>query len=143
MVKAIKWRIKINEARELRKKGSELLYDRVALLAACYDDADFRQWHVDEGTNELDYLDEELSDVAATFLTMKAVLDANPNKEDWIRHNVRDLIALVLDSQKVPRERQVPSWKEKCLAAEKECERLRAELAIKDDLLEKAMFSNR
>jgi hypothetical protein len=135
-VKHVKWELRMNEARELRRRGSELLFDRVSLLVSCYEDEDFRAWHADNGTNELDFLDFELSDTAASFLTLKAVLDANPERELWAKHNIRDLIADVIELDKKPRERSVPSWKEKCLAAEKECERLRAENAnLKETLV--------
>lgn len=129
MARAKKWEVKMHEARELRKKGSELLFDRVSLLADCYEDEDFRSWHEANGTNELDFLDEELSDTAASFLTLLAVLKTYPDRESWVKHNIRDLIAEVIEMDKKPRERTVPSWKEKCLAAEKECERLRVENA--------------
>jgi hypothetical protein len=104
-----------------------LLFDRVALLSDCYEDEDFRAWHAEHGTNELDFLDEELSDTAASFLTLHAVLKAHPDRNDWTRHNIRDLIAETIEMDKKPRERLVPSWKGKCIAAEKECERLRVE----------------
>jgi hypothetical protein len=119
----------MHEARELRKKGSELLFDRVTLLNECYEDEDFRAWHAEHGTNELDFLDDELSDTAASFLTLRAVLKAFPDRNDWVKHNIRDMMAEAIESDKKPRERLTPSWKEKCIAAEKECERLRAENA--------------
>jgi len=129
MAKAKKWELKMHEARELRKKGSELLFDRVSLLAECYNDEDFRAWHAEHGTNELDFLDGEVSDTATTFLTLHAVLLTYPDRDSWVKHNIRDLIAEVMELDKKPRERNVPSWKEKCIAAEKECERLRVENA--------------
>lgn len=129
MARAKKWELKMHEARELRKQGSELLFDRVNLLTECYEDADFRAWHESNQTNDLDFLDGELSDTAATFLTLHAVLMKYPDRESWIKHNIRDLIAEVIELDKKPRERNVPSWKEKCIAAEKECERLRVENA--------------
>jgi hypothetical protein len=130
MAKA-KWELKMKQARDLKKQGSEILFDRVSLLVACYNDSDFRAWAADQGTNELDFLDEELSDTAASFLTLKAVLDAYPEKESWTKHNVRDLIAQVLSDEKKKRDRDDAkrvSWKERALAAEQECERLRGEL---------------
>ena len=132
MVRKTKWEVKMHEARELRKQGAGLLYDRVALLVACYDDPEFRQYHADNGTNELDFLDEELSDTAVTFMAFKSVFAAYPDREDWVRHNIRELIALTLEAEAEARKRENeqkrPSWKERALAAEKECKRLRAEL---------------
>jgi hypothetical protein len=140
MAKKSKWELKMHEARELRKQGAGLLFDRVALLVDCYDDEDFRQWHADQGTNELDFLDEELSDTAVNFMTFRAVLAAYPNREDWVRHNVRELIALTVaaenESRKRDNESARQSWKERALAAERECERLRAELANMRESLE-------
>ena len=133
MAKTKKWEVNMHEARELRKKGAGLLYDRVALLIACYDDKEFRAWHEANGTNELDFLDEELSDTAVGFLSLKAVMASNPNREDWIKHNVRDLIATTMaaeaESKKRDREDTRISWKQRALAAEAECERLRGEVA--------------
>lgn len=132
--KAKKWELKMHEARELKKQGAGLLYDRVKLLVECYDDPAFREWHETNRTNELDFLDEELSDVAASFLTMKAVLTEHPERDAWIKHGVRQLIALAIDAENERRRRESEdgkriSWKERALAAEKECERLRAEIA--------------
>lgn len=131
--KKSKWELKLHEAREMRKRGSELLFDRVSLLVACYDDDAFRSWCSETETNEVDYLDAELNDTAATFMTLKAVLHQYPVREEWVKHNIRDLIAQVLAEQaeKTKREREnpKPTWKERALAAEAECERLRAELA--------------
>ncbi len=126
------WRTALDQQRKLKARGAELLWDRVKLLVQCYDDEDFRAWVFDQGSNELDYLDEELSDVAASFLTLAAVLKQYPNKEDWVRHNIRELIALVLDAERDKRKAEADpriSWKERALAAEREIERLKAEVA--------------
>lgn len=128
-----KWELKMHEARELRRQGASILFDRVTLLVECYDDDEFRAWHTEAGTNELDFLDEELSDTATGFLAWKSVLAAYPNREDWVRHNVRELLALTMAAQAEATKRDGDekrvSWKERALAAEAECERLRAELA--------------
>lgn len=133
MEKQVKWEMRMHKARELRKKGSELLFDRVTLLVSCYVDDEFRAFHASNGTNELDFLDDELNDTAASFLTLKAVLDSYPAKDEWVKHNIRDLIALVLEaeaeSRKRPSEDKRVSWKERALAAEAECERLRGQVA--------------
>lgn len=128
-----KWEMKVHEQRAIRVHCAELLYDRVKLLCECYDDSEFRRYHEDMGTNELDFLDDELSDTAASFLTLKAVMIAHSEKEEWNKHNIRDLIALVLKAEEDRKQREGEekrvSWKERALAAERECERLRAELA--------------
>lgn len=137
MAKSKKWELSMNEQRELRKQGAELLHQRVTLLVACYDDMVFRRWCEDGGKNDIDVLDEELSDVAINFLTAKAVLDAFPDAETWRVRNVRHMIAEVIESsRKSATTGERISWKDRCLAAEKECERLRGELASRDKTLE-------
>lgn len=135
-----KWETKLNEARELRKRGSELLFDRVVLLVDCYEDDAFRAWCSETETNEVDYLDTELNDTAATFMTLKAVLHHYPVRDEWVKHNIRDLIAQVLSEQaeatKRERETAVPTWKERALAAEKEVERLRAKVEQLEESLQ-------
>lgn len=127
------WEVKMHEARAMRKKGAGLLYDRVALLIACYDDAEFRSWHEAAGTNELDFLDEELSDTAVGFLTFRAVMNSYPKRNEWVDHNIRELIALTIEAENEKKKRggdeKRVSWKERALAAEAECERLRSEVA--------------
>lgn len=131
MATKMKWELRMNKAREMRVQGSKLLHSRVELLVSCYNDTGFRSWHAEHGTDELDFLDFELSDTAASFLTLKAVLDAYPDSEAWSKHNIRDLIAEVMakemDAKKRDNETNRISWKERALAAEAECERLRAE----------------
>lgn len=117
----------------MRKQGAGLLYHRVSLLIACYEDPDFLAWHEAQGTNELDFLDEELSDTAVGFLAFRSVMNAYPKREQWINHNVRELIALTMEAEAKSRNRDGEqsrvSWKARALAAEAECERLRGEIA--------------
>lgn len=134
-----KWEQKMHEARELRKQGAAILFDRVTLLVACYEDEEFRAWHAEQGTDELDYLDSELSDTAVGFLALRSVLVAYPERKQWVLHNIRDLIALTLEAEAESRKRdnetKRQSWKERALAAEAECERLRAEvMGLKESL---------
>ena len=108
-----KWETNLHEARELKKQGAALLFDRVTLLVAVYEDAGFRAWCADSETVDLDYLDEELSDTAANFLTLKAVLDAYTTQDEWVTHNIRDLIAQVISDQageKKVRQNPEPTW---------------------------------
>lgn len=127
---AANWKSRLNEQRDLQKKGAELLYQRVRLLVAIYDDQEFRDWCADSETDEVEYLDNELSDVACEFMTLKAVLKEHPDESAWVSRNLRELIAEVLEGKRRKRAEESPrvSWKEKAIAAEKECERLRAEL---------------
>lgn len=138
MAKNVKWEMKMNEQRDLRRQGITLLFQRVKLLIEVYNDAAFRGWCEQNKVVELDYLDAELSDVAACFLTLKSVMESYPNESDWQSKNIRELMAEAIESQKTDRQgAERISWKERCLAAEKECERLRAENATLRSLLEK------
>lgn len=138
MAKSKKWELSLKEARELRQRGAQVLYQRVSLLVACYEDEEFGAWCVENNHNDLEFLDSELEDTAAGFLTLKAVLDHYPEEDSWAKHNIRELIAEVLDAERQARKEsgnERISWKERCLAAEKECERLRAER----DILQKTL----
>jgi len=132
----VEWSQLMSEQRQLKKQGISLLYQRIKLLIECYNNKGFLSHCVERGVNDIDVLDSELEDIAVGFLTMKAVFESYPKEEDWQRHSIRDLIAEVLNSQKRERDKSDKlSWKERALAAERECERLRAELdAIKESL---------
>ena len=134
-----KWETNLHEARELKKQGAALLFDRVTLLVAVYEDAGFRAWCADSDTVDLDYLDEELSDTAANFLTLKAVLDTYTTQDEWVTHNIRDLIAQVISDQageKKVRQNPEPTWKERAIAAEKKIELLLAKIEQLEESLQ-------
>lgn len=132
------WQSRLKKARKLRKQGSEVLYERINLLCQCYEEEGFREWCETQGVNDIDYLDEELNDTAATFLTLKAVLAEHPRREDWVQNNIRDLIAKAIEAEKSrmkANEIHRVSWKQRAIEAERECERLRAELrGLKESL---------
>jgi hypothetical protein len=120
--------MKMSTQRELRKQGIQLLFDRVKLLVEIETDPEFVVWCEEMGVAVFDALDEELTDVACEYLTLRAVMDAHPAVGDWRKGDLRQLIAATLQKDKRERTRETPSWKERCLAAEKECERLRGEV---------------
>lgn len=125
-----KWELKLKEARDLRSKGASMLFDRVSLLVECYNDPSFRKWHADNNLNELDVLDKEVSDVSgSTFLTVKAVFERFPDREDWVQSGFRDLTAKLMLEKKVDKQSTRVSWKDRALVAERENERLKAEIA--------------
>lgn len=131
-----KWESSLDRQRMLKRQGIALLYERIKLLIEVYEDAAFRKWCEDSSVIDLDYLDAELSDVAVSFMTLRAVFIQHPNVDDWQGGNIRQMIADVIELQKVGRERvNVISWKERCLAAEKEVERLRFELQKRDSTI--------
>lgn len=128
---AANWKVKLNEQRELKKMGAELLHQRVSLLVQVYDDKSFIEWCEESETDEIEYLDNELADVASEFMTLRAVLKEYPTAAEWAARNIRELIAEVLEAGKRQRKGDSEpriSWKDRAIAAEKECERLRAEL---------------
>lgn len=122
------WRLKMKEQRELRAKGIDVLHQRVVLLCEIYDDKEFARACEDNGVDILDELDREVEDVATTFMVLKQVMESYPSAAEWRKHGVRQLIADVLaNSRKKERTREVISWKERALAAEKEAAALKAE----------------
>lgn len=140
-MKKVKWEVKLNEVRELRRKGVSLLHKRVSLLVECFEDTEFHSWCEQNHVNEYDYLDAELSDVNASFVTMQAVLRAVPNCSDWQSRGVQALIAEAISKEAKPKgSSEKISWKERALKAERECEQLRAELSAMKKALE---FSGR
>ena len=124
-----KWESAMSRQRELKRRGAELLYDRVKLLCEVYDDAEFHDWCRENGMSDLEYLDAELSDVACEFMTLKAVFVSHPNVEDWVGGDIRKLIAAAMEMTKSPNPpREGQSWKARALEAEKEVERLKMEV---------------
>jgi len=130
------WRAQLKEARDLKKKGIGLLFQRVEQLVSVHDDPEFRQWCADGDKDVYDELDREVDDTATDFITLRAVYDAFPNADDWTKRGLPELIAECMKKQKAERKpREVQGWKERALSAEKrvlaleaENERLRGEV---------------
>jgi hypothetical protein len=128
-----KWEQLNIRQRELRSKGAEFLHARVLLLTRIYDDPEFRAWCDSSRQNEVEWMDSELSDTGLDFFTLRAVLDAFPDVEQWMAGNIRTMVARVIADQTARRKRDPDtgeermSWKERAIMAERECERLRAE----------------
>ncbi len=132
-----KWESKMNEQREMKKKGAAVLYHRVKLLVECYDDKQFLAWCDESRIDALDYLDRELEDTVSDFLSLRAVYEQFGKEEDWQRLGVRAMIAEVLDCSRKDREViKRGAWKDRAIAAEKECERLRAEIEKLREIVE-------
>ncbi len=128
-----KWEVAVSKQRELRSRGTEVLYDRVKLLKEVNDSAEFHEWCEENGVVALEYLRRELEDVAIDFLTLVAVLEQFPNVADWVDKGVRVLVAEVLEAQRKPRgENERQSWKARALAAEAEVARLHQEVEKRD-----------
>lgn len=133
-----KWEMLMREQRHLKSEGIANLHRRITLLVECYDDPEYRAWCEANGTSDLDALDAELADAAVDFMTARAVLEQFPKIEEWQKHGIRELIALVMEAdasrRKVDGEARV-SWKQRALEAERECERLRSEIKTLRDSL--------
>ena len=121
------WRMKLHDARQLKKQGTQVLFDRVKLLCECYADAEYRRWCEDQGEAVEDQLDAEVSDFCQSFLTVKAVYDANGDVDAWQRHGFAYLAHEVAESQR-KESRPGISYKQLYQQALKEIERLRAEI---------------
>jgi len=92
--------MKFHEAQSLRKQGASVLHQRIGLLMEIHDDEEFQGWCRDSDIVALDYLDSHLEDVGFNFLTLKAVHEEYPDCKSWQKHNVRELCALVIASQR-------------------------------------------
>lgn len=124
------WRLSLRNARELRKQGAGMLFERVQLLVKVFDDDEFKGYCEESGSEPLELLDAELTDVACSFVTARAVLDHFPKVDDWVNGDLRKMIAQIQKEGRRSRDdQQRPSWKDRALAAERECERLKAEMA--------------
>lgn len=122
------WRTRMKKQRDLKQKGSQILWQRVKLLIEIEEDSEFHDWCNDQGVDVYEQLDQEVAEINGSYLMLKAVMDAYPEEAAWEKR-LDVLIAEVRNRQKKPRkDRESISWKERALAAERECERLRGEL---------------
>ena len=127
------WRTKLKSQRELKSQGAGLLYQRVVLLVEIYRDQQFSEWCDGQEVNDVDELDKELEDVDIDFISLMKMLEIFPDEEQWRKRPLRILVAEALNIQPKPSREGVAdriSWKDRALAAEKECERLRAMLDV-------------
>jgi hypothetical protein len=132
------WRTKLNLARDLKKRGIQLLFERMTVLAQVHDDPEFRAWCAAENRDLYNELDHDVDDTAATFMTLKAVLDHFPNREDWQTKGLPTMIAEIQVKQRAERKpRETVSHKQRADDAEKlveqlqdEVDRLRAENSL-------------
>ena len=95
-----KWKEKLAQVKNLRKRSASLVYDRVVLLVDVYADEEFL---TDEGLDDLsaaDRLDEELADVCADFLSLKAVLEFYPNCKQWEGRRLDLIVAEVKEAER-------------------------------------------
>lgn len=98
---------KLLEARELRRQGGRLLYERVRLLCEVFDDREFREdlGQVDD-LAAAEVLDGELSDVGFDFLQLRGVLQHFPGASQWESRPIIDMYEEVIHSRESQRESQ-------------------------------------
>ena len=131
------WRTKMEEQRQLRSQGAEVLYDRMKLLREIENDDAFGSWCDDHGKLPIDELDNELGDVGYGFNDLTTVMEHYPEKSDWSK-KLTSLIAAVMEAERAKRKEARgesgtrTSWKEiaeerqlQIDALERECEKLR------------------
>jgi len=94
------WKEKIVTARKLRGKTAAIVYDRIVLLDAVFDDADFRNENDFDDIQAVEHLDAEIGDLAADFLTLRRVLKLSPNKKEWAGRDLRRMIAETLEADR-------------------------------------------
>ena len=102
----MKWEIKMNKQREMKRDGAGLLFDRMQLLIECYNDPEFKTWCQQNNDSRVDFLNRELEDVGQEFLHMKTLTDRFPNREDWVGTSVRKMTAQVIAEQQDERRKQ-------------------------------------
>lgn len=130
-----KWGRKLAKARQLRSEGAGLVYDRVKLLCEVYSDAEFIEHCRGLDQNPEDILDDEVGDLCANFLTLRAVLDHFPDRESWEGERLDVMVAKIREKEQEERAARRPqdtprmSWKERAQGLEKENDRLKGELA--------------
>lgn len=94
------WKSRMTQVQNLRKRSASLVYDRVVLLVDVYRDEEFL---TDEGLDELsaaNRLDDELADVCAGFLELKAVLEFYPDRKQWEGRRLDLIVAEVLEAER-------------------------------------------
>ncbi len=130
------WKKKLAQAKDLRKQAAALIYDRVSLLVAVFDDPDFL---ADEGLDQLSAarrLDAEVADVCAGFLELKATLEFYPDRKQWIGRNLQLMVAEVMEAEDKahaanhePRKRAKRHTKAEFESLESERDRLKIQVA--------------
>lgn len=113
--KTANWRNKLDAARALAKQGAALVYDRVVLLRDVYDDAAFLNDCDRRDASPLEELNDEVADTAMTFVTLQAMLDKFPNREDWEARRLQDMAAEIVVARSKTKSKDAGrlSWKKK------------------------------
>ena len=144
-----KWEMKMHEARALRKQGLSVLHQRVKLLVACSQDAEFLAWCDDTSTDAQEYLDNEVADTCTDFTTLALVLKHVPRADQWKNRNLRELVLevegiITADTEHYERPRpkykellqeSEESWQKRYTTLEKADERLKQQVAdLKEEI---------
>lgn len=98
--KETSWSEKIANARQLRSRGAALNFERIKMLVEVYKD---KQFYIDNNFDEpkgLEYLDDEVGDLCASFKTLMAVIDHFPKKSYWGNNRLHRMVAEVMEEQR-------------------------------------------
>jgi hypothetical protein len=131
------WGTKLHEAQTLRKQGASMLHQRVKLLVEIHRDSEFQAWCVENSITALDYLDDHLEDVGFDFITLESVLRSHPTAEEWQKHNIRQLCAMVKESQRKAKEPvERINWRKRAEDLERDNAILKARLEEMEKMVE-------
>lgn len=109
------WKSNILEARKIRGKSMDLLYDRMTLLCQTFDDLDFREENgFDDDLEAAEYLDKEVDEFQtigsrSPFLTLRALIQRFPDKSQWSGNSLRAMLQKMDEESQQAREHDPPA----------------------------------
>lgn len=127
------WSQKLATQRELRSKGAAMIYDRMKILLEVYKDDEFLNHCVELERNAADVLDDEVADTCADFLSLKCAMDYFPEKSQWQKERLDQLVAKSLEMRRKKDKdthHAVPSWKERYTELKKKFDALEHDHSI-------------
>ena len=117
------WRDRLQEARDLRKKGAKLVYKRAVKLREVYKSDGFQQHCAEVGRQKDEYLDDEVSDLFCDFKLLMVMLEHFPKEADWANNKLTVLAAKAVQANKADEKGRKPAtervkWKDKYIELE-------------------------
>lgn len=97
MPTAVAWKQKLIKAEDMRQSSVASIYDRAKLLNDVFDDTEFRDDNNLDDLRAAEVLDSYLTDVAASFLELRSVLEMFPNRDQWAQRDLKKMIAEMMD----------------------------------------------
>lgn len=102
MAKA-KWELLMTKIDALISESNASLYDRSVLLKQVWDDPAFLDFHNRDIDQAESHLNEKLGDYGVTIFDCLSLLKHFPEKLDWAKGNLRDMLAVALDKERQAR----------------------------------------